>query len=196
MMTTILLLLAQECIEDCPSEKMHPRSMDHTAGGSCRTCKASIDVCYRSCWDCAVREGRCAGCGAKPVQPANSWTGNDGRFEKPEYFRIATAEAWKELWKRSGRKDGLPAVDFEKHMILAVIRGTTKSGLEFRSFRDHGDRLILTFATRDPKCGNEPETSPYAFYLVPRSKLPVVVDHVRHVPNGEAPTRTTVARHP
>ncbi len=52
------------CDGDCPAFRMHPQSIDHTAGGTCSACgERGIDVCYRLCGRCAGAQGACPGCG-------------------------------------------------------------------------------------------------------------------------------------
>lgn len=188
MIWLAMLLHQESCPDTCPVLRAHPESVQHTRGGSCSDCSASIDQCFLYCDSCAKSREECAGCrrilgGGKPGIE-QTWRGTDSRVEKPEALRIADEKAWKAAWTRNGGKEAdLPAVDFEKHMIVAIFRGTglesaRASDLRVREFEK---RISVEYSWTTPLCGNEPKTTEYLFVKIAKSakKIEVVAWNYR-----------------
>lgn len=178
MMTLWLaMLLAQDaCAESCPIRKAHVRSMAHTAGAECPDCSNAIDVCFAYCDACAKVREVCGGClrilGGKELQIGHTWRGTDSLVEKPEALRIADEKAWKVAWTKNGGKEAeLPVVDFEKHRIIAIFRGTGLESARAHDLRvrEFEKRISVEYSWTTPLCGNEPKTTEYLFLKIPKS---------------------------
>ena len=67
-----------------------------------------------------------------PAQPVVSFTGSYSQIPQREYQRVLDAESWRKLWERhagaSAERDSygevvVPAIDFEKFMVIAIFNG-------------------------------------------------------------------------
>jgi len=96
---------------------------------------------------------------------------------------IRTAEAWQKLWDEHTAnvqpKPPLPAVDFNKEMVLAVFMGqrpTLGYATDVTAVTREKKGLRVTVRESSPPPGaltGQLVTSPYAFVAVPRSDGPV-----------------------
>jgi hypothetical protein len=106
----------------------------------------------------------------KNVLPAQQWQGSVPEQPKdagmPEV--ITSAESFTAAWKRCGRTDAIPEIDWTKN--LAVLATTRGSRINLRARIDAGGNLVTNgIATRDILPGFR-----YALALFPREGVTAV----------------------
>jgi hypothetical protein len=165
------------------------------------------------------------------LQPLVTLTGADSRITDARCLRITTPEEWAALWLEHlghapvARYDtfhneaGLPIVDFDTCMVVAVFAGATENCAGFEVWRDKaqdgaepagvddarhvpagpGERAFRysrhSYQTVGPDGGGRAAT-PYAFFFLPRTPAPLLVQEVplsmggrpvRHIERGRFP---------
>lgn len=130
-------------------------------------------------------------------KPYVTITGANSKIEAREYHRVVNKEQWTALWLRHlGRGDqekyslyynreGVPLVDFESCMIIAVFQGRAwnSAGLKAHSLVELDDRIVFRF---DDKCY---QTGPkgdrvavFGFFVVPKStKLFILEENIQRI---------------
>jgi hypothetical protein len=130
------------------------------------------------------------------MHPFVTLTGPDSRVKERSYHRATSEAEWITIWQRhKGEKEakdynlfynplGLPSIDFEKCMVIAVFQGSgvNSAGLKAVAVLDQKDRIVLRFqdksyqtAVYGPRDEGERVTV-YGFFVLPRSSKPVVLE--------------------
>lgn len=111
---------------------------------------------------------------AKTLAPRGSWSATLGGLGKAGGAVITNAADWADLWKRVGRAEPLPQVDFSTEMALAVFaeRDEARQGsIELLSATEEGGALVVRYRAR-VEAGAGP-SSPYHAIVTPKSEFPV-----------------------
>lgn len=170
-MLALLVALQAPCVPDCPTSRAHIQSVDHTQGKACPSCAVGIDVCFRLCRPCAAAKGVCPGCGGKSIE-ATTWKDVDGPA-------------------------GIRLLQEKEFSIVAIVQGVVLESQKARlvAVQEFDDRMVLTYATRTPQCGTEPQALDALYVKVPRTSKRWVVRHAHTtVPRGL--TMSTAAEFP
>ncbi len=132
---------------------------------------------------------------APKLRPYVSWVVQHSRIETVEYLRITSEAEWTRLWLRHLGSDtkperyshyynpeGVPHVDFEHCMVVAVTAGKrhNAAGVDAVSIIDEGAQIRFrfrdrTFQTSGPDGGAQAVT-PVGFFVLPRSASPIVLE--------------------
>jgi hypothetical protein len=142
--------------------------------------------------------------GRQTARPCVTLTGTDSHVNERSYHRIASEDEWIKVWQRhKGAKEsktydlfynplGLPSIDFEKYMVIAVFQGSdwNNAGLKADAVLEEKDGIVLRFAnkryqTAGPDGGGK-KTTVYAFFVLPLSNKTVVLEE--SVANMQDPT--------
>ena len=122
---------------------------------------------------------------AQTVQPHVIWSGSDSAISQREYLRVTSEREWKSLWQRhSGvkyehdqghRAPGIPIIDFEGSMIVAVFGGKAMCtrGVRALSVTEDKESLRLRFRGQLVGCTGDHPTTPYMILVLPRTTKPV-----------------------
>ena len=113
-----------------------------------------------------------------PEEVLRTFRYNSG-FEERERLVVRDADTWIAVWDKligSGRpKPALPAVDFDRHMVLVASSGTKASGgytILIERYEGGTAHVLLTSPGRS--CGTTAAlTNPADAVLVPRTSNPV-----------------------
>ncbi|HEY2893973.1 MAG TPA: hypothetical protein VGJ16_07165 [Pirellulales bacterium] len=130
-------------------------------------------------------------------KPYVSFSGAHSKIERQSYELITSADDWAKLWHRHLGKElkgnydyfynpeGIPAVDFDSCMVIAIMRGKQINvagievvmmgkiaGLMTVRFRD---KTFQTFGTAKDN-GGARATTPYGFFVVPNSPNAIVLE--------------------
>lgn len=107
------------------------------------------------------------------------WTGFNSNQEKPRRLVIRDQKSWAETWAAMRGnvepKPAVPAVDFEKHVVVAVFMGRKSSGgyaVKIVSIKKGKDKVRVTVKESNPPEGamvTMALTSPYHVVVVPKS---------------------------
>ena len=109
------------------------------------------------------------------------------------YLLIASAKSWTELYLRHLGKDaakhsdyynaeGVPEIDFEQCMVVAVLQGDgmNSSGVRVESVTEEAERVLVRFDDRSYQTegpgGGGQRVAAYGFFVLPRSKKPLVLE--------------------
>ena len=128
------------------------------------------------------------------ISPCVILTGADSQVSERGYHRITSIEGWIEIWLKhkgrahSGKYDlifnpaGVPLVDFERYMVIAIFQGSgwNSAGLRAVSISEQPDRIVFRFddysyQTAGPHGGGK-QVTVYGFFVVPRSTKAVVLE--------------------
>lgn len=131
---------------------------------------------------------------AGAVSPCVVLTGADSHVFEHSYHRVTSMKEWSEIWKKHmGLKQGevydfyfnpagLPLVDFERYMVIAIFQGSSwnSAGLEAVSVSEQQDRVVFRFddksyQTSGPDGGGK-QVTVYGFFVVPGSAKAVVLE--------------------
>lgn len=168
-------------------------------------------------------------------KPYVSLWGDRSEITEASFERVVTEEAWGRLWGRHIDDDvfpgghynteGLPDVNFDRCMVLAVFRGeqVNNAGVTVRRIIEREDALHVRFEDHPYQTGigppaedgkpapderarkggeptpNEParqHARPYGIFIVPRSKKAVVFERYVHNKAVQEPKLSTVKRLP
>lgn len=128
------------------------------------------------------------------ISPCVALAGADSHVSERGYFRITSLKDWTRMWqKHKGLKQdeeydlgfdraGLPLVDFDRFMVIAVFQGSgwNSAGLRAVSIVEEQERIVFRFddksyQTAGPHGGGKQVTA-YGFFVIPRSTKPVVLE--------------------
>lgn len=128
------------------------------------------------------------------VQPLDStlasWYRSNSALEDSARIVVRTSAEWTTLWNRivanHAPKPPVPAIDFEKEMLLVAAMGTRPTGghaIEIEAVDRDGSSITASVRTRSPgkNCmTTQALTAPVAIVRIPRSDLPVrfVEEHI------------------
>ena len=130
------------------------------------------------------------------IRPYVTLTGTDSHVKERSYHRVTSEDEWIKIWQRhKGEKEskdydlfynplGLPYIDFEKCMVIAVFQGSgwNSAGLKAVAILEEKDRIVLRFQNKSyqtavdgPGDGGE-QVTVYGFFVLPRSSKTVVLE--------------------
>ncbi len=132
---------------------------------------------------------------AAPARPVVALTGATSAIEKEGYHRIQDAQSLARLWLQHRGKPqpdgeygffyndaGVPEVDFERYEVVAIFGGkcVNSAGFAVESIADEPGRRLVRFdhrhyQTAGPDGGAE-SAKPFAFFVLPRTPLPIVLE--------------------
>ncbi len=124
-------------------------------------------------------------------RPLLTLTGPKSFVETAEAHRARSAAEFEKLWLRHAGKTendafynaaGVPDIDFDRCMVIAVFQGMgwNSAGLRVEALIEEEGRILLRFddksyQTEGPDGGGVRVTA-YGFFVLPRSDKPVVVE--------------------
>ncbi len=143
--------------------------------------------------------------------PFVTFTGPNSRIEEPTWLRITTPEEFHPLYLRHvGLKPedfyekrnphGVPLVDFERCMVVAVFggKGWNSDGLYVKEVVDDGHRLVVRYDDRSYQTagpdGGGVRVTPYGLFVLPRRDKELVVEenvqpYIGHPPKWQERAR-------
>jgi hypothetical protein len=95
-------------------------------------------------------------------------------IDRPQLAVARTPDEWQALWQRHAPGRAAPAVDFSRHMVVAVFLGSRPSGgyqAEITRITTDGPLMVVQWAERRPGPGQmaaQVMTSPSHLVTVPR----------------------------
>jgi hypothetical protein len=128
---------------------------------------------------------------ATVTKPCVVITGADSKVSKCAYHRIAGMDDWTQVWlehkghKPDGKYDhfhnpaGVPLVDFTRFTVIGIFQGTggNSAGISAVSLTEQPDRIVFRFVDLSYQTiGPGKSTTSYAFFVIPRSAKPVVLE--------------------
>lgn len=128
---------------------------------------------------------------AQAVAPAPAQRVNFTVMQRGSYSGIEQAltkavhnqTEWQKLWDdhtSTSSGQALPAVDFNKEMVIAIYSGTKATGghsVSVVKVEDTGKNIVVTYRTTSPRPGGittQALTQPFVMIKVPASAKPVV----------------------
>jgi hypothetical protein len=141
---------------------------------------------------------------SKEFQPLVTFTGPHSRINKPTWLRITSAKDFHPLFMRHvGLKPeefdkrrnphGVPTIDFERCMVVAVFRGDSwnSDGLYVKEVVEDGPRLIVRYDDRSYQTagpdGGGVRVTPYGLFVMPRSDKELMVEENVQVYKRDSP---------
>ena len=97
-------------------------------------------------------------------------------IEQPRQVTVRSAAEWEALWKENGANAPLPAVDFSREMVVAVLLGrrpTAGYGVEIVRIVGNGGALVVEYVETAPSRDTitaQILTSPYHLAAIPKSE--------------------------
>lgn len=130
-----------------------------------------------------------------PTRPVVALTGASSAIDKVAYHRVQGAQDLARLWLQHRGQPapdgeygffyndaGVPEVDFERYEVVAIFGGrcTNSAGFAVESIADEPARRLVRFdhrhyQTTGPDGGAESAT-PFGFFVLPRTRLPIVLE--------------------
>jgi hypothetical protein len=131
------------------------------------------------------------------THPYVTLTGTDSHIKERSYHRVVSEDEWIKIWQRhKGAKEskdydffynplGLPYIDFEKCMVIAVFQGSSvnSAGLKTVAILEEKDRIVLRFEEKWYQTMERAGTghggnhvTVYGFFMLPRSSKTVVLE--------------------
>jgi hypothetical protein len=141
------------------------------------------------------------------TRPYVTFTGTDSHVKDPSCHRVTSEDEWIKTWQRhKGEKEskdydlfynplGLPYIDFEKCMVIAVFQGSgvNSAGLKTVAILEDKDRIVLRFQNKWYQTAvygarDEGErVTVYGFFVLPRSSKAVVLEENVQTYIGQPP---------
>ena len=158
-------------------------------------------VCLANTGDLAVPEDNAR----QAARPCVTLTGADSHVKERSYFRITSEDEWVKIWQRhkgvNESKDydlfynplGLPNIDFEKCMVIAVFQGSgwNNAGLTAVAVLEGKDGIVLRFGNKGYQTGGPggggKRTTVYGFFVLPQSSKTVVLEENVQNIRGQPP---------
>lgn len=137
---------------------------------------------------------------SKEAKPYVTLAGAASKIRTREYHRITTREELVRVWLRHAGVDparytdfyneaGVPDVDFERCMVVAVFGGecVNSAGIDAVTVAEQSDPMLLRFQHRWFQSGPEGDrATPFGFFVVPRStKALVLEENVQNLIGGQ-----------
>jgi hypothetical protein len=128
---------------------------------------------------------------ATVTKPCVVITGADSKVSKCGYHRITSMDDWTQVWlkhkgyKPDGKYDlfhnpaGVPLVDFDRFMVIGIFQGSgeNSAGLLAVSLSEQPGRIVFRFVDQSYQTiGPGKGSTTYAFFVIPRSAKPVVLE--------------------
>ncbi len=110
------------------------------------------------------------------------------KIAEREFHRILDGEAWKKLWVRHAGKDAdVPAVDFEKYMIVAGLLGPKGGVRRLQVQAGYSDEQMTVRFGPHVICAGRPEGEEVGFFFarVPRCLKKLVVQQCEGADGGK-----------
>ena len=118
----------------------------------------------------------------REMEIIEQWRGQVSAQDERKRVVVRDSDSWQPLWHAMRGKTvpmpDLPAIDFQKHMVIGAFMGTRPTG----GFSVHitrvvqNDKVVVTVREQGPAPGDMVTmalTSPYHVVVVPRSDKPV-----------------------
>jgi hypothetical protein len=128
-------------------------------------------------------------------RPAVAWMGAHSRIIAPRFVRVATPEAWADLWHEhtgEGRKFKEfpyaipPEIDFSRFMVVAYFRGASHNsdGERVESIDVTPERVRIRFESAGFQTASvtpgQPDrgvpVEPFGIWVIDRTNLPIVIE--------------------
>jgi hypothetical protein len=109
----------------------------------------------------------------KVLVPRGFWSATTGGLGTDGGAVITNATDWEDLWRRVGRPEPPPAVDFAKEMAVAVFaarREDLQRSVEVVSLVEESGRLTIRYRVKDEAA--KAPSAPYHVLVAPKSELP------------------------
>jgi hypothetical protein len=109
----------------------------------------------------------------RPLTPRGFWSATLGGLGTDGGAVITKAEDWADLWRRVGRSEPLPAVDFAKEMAVAVFAARdeeNRRSVEIVSLSEESGSLLIRYRLKAE--GVKAPSAPYHVVVAPKSELP------------------------
>lgn len=135
---------------------------------------------------------RATGESAPSPDPYVGIWGAHSKITERTYERVSDAEAWAALWRRHVgwtkpdnafyNEAGVPDVDFERCMVVAILQGDAwnSAGVRVVSVAEESDRVLFRFEDRSYQTsgidGGGQKVTAFGFFVVPRSDQPLVLE--------------------
>jgi hypothetical protein len=114
-----------------------------------------------------------------PVRILGTYSGLDSRVDRQESKRVASRHEWARLWAQHA-EGRAPEVDFDRCMVVAVFLGRTGTSLGLTAVRAAEDYEEVVLRLDDgsfQQMGEPPPPrTPFAFFVLPASSKPVVLE--------------------
>jgi hypothetical protein len=150
------------------------------------------------------------------TKPLVSFSGSRSKINEPSYQLITSAKDWTNLWLRhtgtaaAEKYDdfynpaGVPEVNFDKCMVIAVFSGKSKNiaGIEVASYTENDGQIKLRIREKGYQTGGPPgadngdNVTPYGLFVVNRTPGMVVIEQDVQNYKGQPPIWKEVARFP
>lgn len=109
----------------------------------------------------------------RPLVPRGFWSATLGGLGTDGGAVITNATDWADLWRRLGRAEPLPSVDFDKEMAVAVFaarREDLQRAVEVVSLVEEAGALKIRYRVKE-EAAKSP-SAPYHVVVAPKSALP------------------------
>ncbi len=124
------------------------------------------------------------------TRPYVTLAGAHSRIHAAEYHRLTKPEEQTAVRLRHAgvdpsrhsdyhNKAGVPAVDFGRCMVVAVLGGkrVNSAGIYAVSLLEEANRVVLRFDHRSYQSGPEGDrATPFGFFFVPRARKPLILE--------------------
>lgn len=137
--------------------------------------------------------GNAASPGDSPVPMRTLAWGTTSGMREPLEVVVRDASAWQALWRRHAGASGVPEVDFQREMVVAVFAGAagTRRTVRITRVDRAGGRLVVLYVLQEtrplPPGEGVPGSAAYHIVAVPRSPLPVVFQRAKTPPVVRTP---------
>jgi hypothetical protein len=139
------------------------------------------------------------------TRPFVALTGADSHVKERSYHRVMSEDEWIKIWQRhKGTEEsknydlfdnplGLPYIDFEKCMVIAVFQGNdwNSAGLTAVAVQEKEDGIVLRFKNKGYQTwgpdGGGKQVTVYGFFVLPRSSKTVVLEENVQNYKGQPP---------
>lgn len=139
------------------------------------------------------------------IRPIVTLTGPDSHMKERSNYRITSEDEWIKIWQRhKGVKEskhydvfydplGLPYIDFEQCMVIAVFQGAgwNSAGLKVFAILDEKDRIVLRFKDKSYQTGGPDgggkQANVYGFFVLRKSSKTVVLEENVQNIKGQPP---------
>jgi hypothetical protein len=150
------------------------------------------------------------------TKPLVSFSGAHSQIGERSYQLITSAKDWTNLWLRhtgtaaAGKYDdfynpaGVPEVNFDKCMVIAIFSGKSKNiaGIEAASYTEDTDQIKLRIRAKGYQTGGRPgadngdAVTPYGLFVVNRTPGTIVIEQDVQDLKGQPPIWKEAARFP
>jgi len=133
--------------------------------------------------------------GTAVTKPYASLWGADSQVKKKSYHLIGSPKEMDEVWSRHrGNTDfdynGRPEVDFDRCLVVAIFQGESANtaGIECTGILEGATSLTFRFRNRWYQTAvTAKRASAYGFFVIPRTRKPIVIEEDVHQGIGQPP---------